>query len=261
MSQTRLTPQRSGASVTVMKLAALFLALALAGTAAHAAVPAPIAAALADPARPKSNRDADAVRLPGETLAFVGIKPGMSVIELYPGGGYFTRPISALVGPKGHVLMVENKGWGDDADRKMLAEPGRQNATLEVLPFGQLPAKAPPADVFWITQNYHDLKIAEYGKVDTAAFNARVFQLLKPGGVYFILDHQATGPLTDAQIAKLHRIDKATVIREVEAAGFKLAAEGKFLNRPGDDHTLGVFDKAIQGKTDQYALKFVKPKG
>ena len=93
-----------------------------------------------------------------------------------------------------------------------------------------------------------------------AAFNRRVFSMLKPGGTYFILDHEATGPLTPEQIAKLHRIDKATVIREVEAAGFKLAAEGNFLRRPADDHTAGIFDKAIQGKTDQYVLKFVKPK-
>lgn len=143
----------------------------------------------------------------------------------------------------------------------MLAEPGHANVQLVVLPFGELPKPASLADVFWITQNYHDLKIPEYGQVDLAAFNAKVLAMLKPGGVYFILDHQATGQLTPDQIAKLHRIDKATVIGEVEAASFKLVAEGQFLHRPADDHTLGIFDKAIQGKTDQYALKFVKPKG
>jgi predicted methyltransferase len=135
------------------------------------------------------------------------------------------------------------------------------NVKIEPLPMGQLPAAAPPADIFWITQNYHDLKIPEYGAVDIAAFNKRVFQMLKPGGTYLIVDHEANGTLTTEQIAKLHRIDKATVIREVQAAGFKLAAEGQFLHRPGDDHTQVIFDKPIQGKTDQYALKFVKPKG
>lgn len=245
-------------------LAALSLAAAVPAAAAvpPAPLPATIAKALADPGRPQSNRDADASRLPGETLAFVGIKPGMTVIELYPGGGYFTRPLSALVGDAGRVVAVETTRWkgGVEADQKMIAALPRKNVTLEALPFGALPEKAPPADVFWITQNYHDLKVAEYGAVDIAAFNKRVFQMLKPGGVYFVLDHQANGTLTPAEIARLHRIDKATVIREVEAAGFKLAAEGQFLHRPADDHTAVIFDKSIQGKTDQYALKFVKPK-
>jgi predicted methyltransferase len=212
-----------------MRPAAFACALLLLGVAAPAmaALPPAVTQALAESGRPQADRDADASRAPGETLGFVGVKPGMTVIELYPGGGYFTRPLSALVGPKGQVVAVENAGWkgAAEADRKMMATLGRSNVRLEVLPFGELPASAPPADVFWITQNYHDLKIAEYGKVDTAAFNRRVFQMLKPGGVYFILDHEATGPLTAEQIAKLHRIDKA-----------------------------------IRGKTDQYALKFVKPR-
>ena len=76
-----------------------------------------------------------------------------------------------------------------------------------------------------------------------------------------VIDHQANPGTTLAQIADLHRIEKAQVIAEVTAAGFKLAGEGKFLNHASDDHTKPIFDKAVQGKTDQYALKFVKPKG
>jgi predicted methyltransferase len=86
-----------------------------------------------------------------------------------------------------------------------------------------------------------------------------VFDSLKPGGVYFILDHQAVGPLNDAAIAKVHRIAKAQLIAEVEAAGFKLAGEGTFLHRASDDHSKSIFDPSIRGKTDQYALKFVRP--
>jgi predicted methyltransferase len=272
---TPLTPARPGASLAAapgapaMKhalSAALMFATLAAAAAQAASPPAPIspaiAAAIASPARPKHDRDVDPSRAPAETLAFVGVKPGMTVVELYPGGGYFTRPLSELVGPTGKVVAVETSRWkgAAEADAKMIAELGRKNVVLDVEPFGELPANTPPADIFWITQNYHDLKVAEFGQVDLAAFNAKVFAMLKPGGTYFILDHQANGTLTADQIAKLHRIDKATVIREVEAAGFKLAAEGQFLHRPADDHTLGIFDKAIQGKTDQYALKFVKPK-
>jgi len=95
--------------------------------------------------------------------------------------------------------------------------------------------------------------------VDRAAFNRQVFDALKPGGTYFILDHQANPGTTMADIAKLHRIEKAQVIAEVTAAGFKLVGEGKFLNRASDDHTRSIFDPQVKGKTDQYALKFVKP--
>jgi len=232
------------------------------GVAVAAEAPPYVTSAVADPARPKDDIAADALRDPSDTLAFAGVKPGMTVGELFPGGGYYTRMIDVVVGPKGKIFAVENAGWKDsvDADRHLLAEPGRTNVVLDVEPFGRmnLPEKI---DLFWITQNYHDLKIAKYGAVDTAAFNRGVFEALKPGGIYFILDHQANPGTTLDQIAVLHRIEKAQVIKEVTAAGFKLVAEGRFLNRPGDDHTKTIFDPAVRGKTDQYALKFVKPAG
>jgi predicted methyltransferase len=241
------------------------IAVLLAGGLATAAAGAPasyVKAAIADPARPKDDRDADAIRAPADTLAFAGVRPGMTVVEMFPGGGYFTRMIGDVVGGKGRVVAIENAGWKGSvkADQALAAEPGRANVDLHVLPFGQLDAAPASADVVWVTQNYHDLKIAQYGTVDTAEFNRRVFQALKPGGVYFILDHEAPNGTDTAGIAKLHRIEKAQVVREVTAAGFQLAEEGAFLRRPADDHTKPIFDAAIRGKTDQYALKFVKPR-
>ncbi len=243
-------------------LAAATLLLVALATPALAEAPAYVTAAIADPSRPKDDVAADRLRDPGDTLAFAGVAPGMRIGELFPGGGYYTRLLSDIVGPKGKVYGVENAGWKDavKADQQLLAGPGRSNVVVDILPFGQLNLPA-GLDLFWITQNYHDLKIAEYGAVDMAAFNRKVFEALKPGGVYFILDHQANPGTTTAQIAVLHRIPKSQVIAEVTAAGFKLEAEGVFLNRPGDDHTKTIFDPAIRGKTDQYALKFVKPAG
>jgi len=241
--------------------AAAAAALSLAAAPVHAAVPAYVTAAIADPARPKADVATDALRDPADTLAFAGVKPGMSVAELFPGGGYFTRLLNDVVGPKGHIVGIENAGWKGavKADRALLAEPGFSRVELDVEPFGQMTVRQ-PVDLFWITQNYHDLKIAQFGQVDMAAFNRRVFDVLKPGGTYFILDHEANPGVTLDQIAVLHRVEKAQVIKEVTAAGFKLVGEGKFLRRPGDDHTKPIFDKSIQGHTDQYALKFVKPK-
>ena len=221
-----------------------------------------IAQAVADPARPAEGRAADPLRKPTETLAFSGVKPGMTVGEFYPGGGYFTRMISGVVGPSGHVYGLENQGWKGavKANQDLFKEcPKCTNVTMDARPFGTV-AFPKPLDLAWVTQNYHDLKIAEYGKVDTVAFDRAVFKALKPGGTYFILDHQGAAGMTDEQIAKVHRINRDAVVKEVTSVGFKLVAEGKFLRRSGDDHTLSIFDKKIQGHTDQYALKFLKPR-
>jgi len=233
----------------------------LSGGALAADAPAYVAAAVADATRPKDDVAADVLRFPAETIAFAGVKTGMVVGELFPGGGYFTRMLSDVVGPHGKIYGIENTGWKGavEADQKTIAELKTANVTLDPESFGHftLPQKV---DVFWITQNYHDLHIAKYGAVDLADFNHRVFEALKPGGTYFILDHEANAGTTADQIAVLHRIEKAQVIREVTAAGFKLVAEGDFLHRTTDDHTKPIFDASVQGHTDQYALKFVKPR-
>jgi predicted methyltransferase len=217
--------------------------------------------AVNDPARPAAYRKADPLRKPAETLAFSGVAPGMTVGEFYPAGGYFTRMLSDVVGPGGHVYTIENAGWNDSVkdDRTMLAEGKWKNVSLDVKPFGTVDFPK-PLDLAWVTQNYHDLKIAKYGKVDTVAFDRAVYKALKPGGIFFILDHQGPAGLTDAQIEKLHRINRDVVVKEVTSAGFKLAAEGKFLRRSSDDHSKPIFDRSIRGHTDQYALKFVKPR-
>jgi len=216
--------------------------------------------AVADPARPAAYRAADPLRKPAETLAFSGVEPGMIVGELYPAGGYFTRMLSDVVGPDGHIYAIENAGWNDSVqdDRAMLAEGKWRNVSLDVQPFGT--AKFPrPLDLAWVTQNYHDMKIPKYGNVDTVAFDRAVYAALKPGGIFFILDHQGPAGMTVADIEKMHRIDRDQVVREVTSVGFELAAEGDFLRRPGDDHSKSIFDPSIRGHTDQYALKFVKP--
>jgi len=239
-------------------LGAALLALALSGAALAASIPNYVTNAVADTTRPKADTDRDTLRLPAETIAFAGVKPGMKVAEFFPGGGYFTRTLSDVVGPKGHVYGIENVKWDDGSDAKVAAAVKDHNVSMQLVKLGEfsLPEKV---DVAWITQNYHDLHIAKYGPVDMAAFNRHVYDSLKPGGTYFVLDHQANPGAGEAQIAALHRIQKAQVIREVEAAGFKLAAEGDALHRTTDDHTKSVFDKSVQGHTDQFMLRFVKP--
>jgi predicted methyltransferase len=242
-------------------IASLLVAAAAGLAAAAASAPPYIARAVADPSRPADDRKLDPDRKPAQVLAFARVRPGEVVGEYLPGGGYYTRLLSDIVGPRGKVYALETTRWGQeniDATKKAIAEGGRGNVSLDLAPFGafHLPAKV---DLFWITDNYHDLHVPKYGAVDMAAFNRQVFDSLKPGGVYFIIDHAAT-PGTGATLSpKLHRIDKATVIAEVTAAGFKLAGESDVLRNPADDHTRPIFEPAIHFKTDQFVLAFRKP--
>lgn len=216
--------------------------------------------AMADPKRPADQLAQDAARKPAETLAFAGIKPGQQVADFLPGGGYFTRLLADMVGPSGHVTMLETTRWGADniaSDQKVI-DDGYKNVSLDTAPFGQFHLAA-PVDVFFTARNYHDLLIAKYGVVDMAAFNAHVFAALKPGGVYLVLDHSAPDGSGSATTDTTHRIDEALVKKQVEAAGFRFEGESAVLRNPADDRKLSVFDKKIQGHTDQFILKFRKP--
>jgi predicted methyltransferase len=251
-------------------LACLF-ALPAVIAAAPAPAPAPppvdpaLHAAVADPRRPQADTQRDAERKPAESMAFAGVKPGMTVIELMPGGGYYTRLLSAAVGPQGHVYEFVGAPRPDtppgSPDRTLpikaiMAEPGYGNITLLVQPIKDL-ALPTGADLVWTSNNYHD--VHNVPGIDLAAFNKAVFVALKPGGHYLIIDH-AAGDQADADVTStLHRIPAASVIVEVQAAGFVLEEQGYALHNPDDSHELKVFDPKIQGKTDQFMLRFRKP--
>jgi predicted methyltransferase len=248
-----------------MKASALVLPLALAwglAGAAPAGTPAAyIEKAVADSSRPEADRKDDALRKPDLVIAFAGVKPGQRVGEYLPGGGYWTRMLSDVVGPKGRIYALETTTWGQDninATKAVLSEPGRTNVALDLAPLGSFHLSE-KVDLFWTTLNYHDLHVPKYANVDMAVFNKAVFDALKPGGVYFIEDHAAAAGTGFADSPKLHRIEKSTVVSEVEAAGFKLVGESDILKNPNDDHTKTIFEPAMHWKTDQFLLKFKKP--
>jgi len=248
--------------VTVRAIvASLWIALSVGAASASTAVPPYIAKAIADPSRPKDDRDLDAKRKPAQVLAYAGVRSGQIVGEYLPGGGYYTRLLSDIVGPNGKVCALETTTWGQknvDATKQVLSEPGRGNVSLDLAPLGSFHA-AEKFDLFWTTINYHDLHIPKYANVDMAAFNKLVFDSLKPGGIYFIVDHAAAAGSGATLSPTLHRIDETTVISEVTAAGFWLVGESDILRNPADDHTEIVFDPSIRFKTDQFILKFRKP--
>lgn len=253
-----------------MRVPALLLlaALALPSTAATApAIPPVITRAIADPSRPPEDIARDANRKPGETLAFLGIRPGMKVADYIANSGYFTRLFADVVGPKGHVYAAEldeiigfpnvAKGY---ADLKTWAV-GRPNVTVTTTPIAASLNFPEKLDLFWIAQNYHDLHDKFLGPADVPAFNRKVFAALKPGGFYVVLDHSAVSDAPDDVTETLHRIQEDRVKREVLTAGFELVATSRLLANPADPRTKNVFDASIRGKTDQFILKFRKPKG
>jgi predicted methyltransferase len=216
-----------------------------------------VAKAVADPSRPADDRKSDIVRKPAEVLAFAGLKPGQSVAEYLPGGGYYTRMLSDVVGPGGKVYALETTTWGkENVENTKSALKGLANVELSLATLGQfnLPAKV---DVFWTTDNYHDLHVPKYANVDMAEFNKHVFDSLKPGGFYLIVDHAAAPGSGTKDSPTLHRIDKDAVVKEVAAAGFRLVGESNALHNAADDHTQKVF--GMHFKTDQFILKFRKP--
>jgi len=234
--------------------------LAVSGVQA-AAVPAYITAAIADSARPDSDRERDAQRKPAETLAFAGVKPGDQVLEIAPGKGYYTRLLSAIVGPKGKVTVyligpLPKPGTPPPPVQAIAADPHYSNVTLIM----QRLTEAKPSAAFelvWTTQNYHDLH--NVPDLSMLAVNNAIFNALKPGGVYFVLDHAAEAGSGARDTNTLHRIDEESVKSEVTSVGFKLAGESNVLRNPADPHTGKVFEGPIQGHTDQFLLKFKKP--
>ena len=244
----------------IFRTAALLIPALTASLASAApSIPAYINAAVADGARPAEDKQRDTDRKPAETLAFAGVKPGDTVIEIAPGKGYYTRLLSAVVGPKGKVYAVGAQPKPDAPPppvQAIAADPHYSNVTvsLQKIPDLKLPEGV---DLVWTTQNYHDLH--NIHDVDVAKVNSAFFTALKPGGTYFLLDHAAAAGSGARDTSTLHRIDEETVKQEVTAAGFKLVAESDILRNKSDPRTAKVFDPEIRGHTDQFALKFKKP--
>ena len=229
-------------------LLSLILAAGAAYAAASGALPAYIAAAIADSTRPPEDSARDADRKPGETLVFAGVKPGMTVLELAPGKGYYTRLLSAAVGPTGKVYSVASTprpGAPPPTVQAIAADPHYSN----VKPIVKKPADPltlpEKVDLVWTSQNYHDFH--NFPDIDIAAINKRVFDVLKPGRHLPGARSFRRSGLGARDTNTLHRIDEDTVKQEVEAAGFKFVGESNILRNKADPRTAKVFDPLDPG--------------
>lgn len=202
-----------------------------------------------------------------EFIRFARANAGSTVIDVYPGDRDWTRLFSDIVGPEGRVysfVPAEVAHFKNDPAglmRTLAKEPGRENVDAVSSDLVEMPKVMQPADVLWLHLFYHDLHTAlmQARGATAADFNRAVYERLKPGGFYVIVDHSAAvgSGTNDAQ--SLHRIDPASVREEVEAAGFVLDAESTMLTNSDDQHSIKVFDPSIRGETDRFAYRFVKP--
>ena len=253
------------------RFAAVLCWVLVAGIAAEAAesVPQYLARAVAEPDRSQRDRARDVDRKPAEVLAFFGVRPGMTVVELMAGDGYYVEILSRAVGEGGKVIAHNNQyvldRFAEGPLSARLAEsrlPNVERVTSEV---DELPFKENSIDLLILNRFYHDLfwqKRPDGESPDRAKMNTLVLRALKPGGVFCVVDHHAEPGSQGRDAQTLHRIDAELVKQEILAAGFTLDEESDLLKNPGDTRDWNIFadNAARRDKTDRFVYRFQKAK-
>jgi predicted methyltransferase len=202
-----------------------------------------------------------------ELIRFTGVGAGSTVVDVYPGEGDWTRVFSDTVGPEGRVYsfvpaeVAHFKNNPVGLMRTLAKEPGRENVEAVSSDLVEMPTVTPRVDVVWLHLFYHDLHTAlmKARGATAAQFNRAVYERLKPGGSYVIVDHASAIGTGTGNAQSLHRIEPASVREEVEAAGFVFDGESTVLRNSDDPHSIKVFDPLIKGKTDRFAYRLLKP--
>ena len=248
------------------RLAALAVAVLAAGAASLAGAAPPvqeapdahIAKAVADSRRPAEDVERDGLRKPADMLVFGEVRPGQKIADIRPEEGYFTRIFAPAVGDAGRVYaFVPTRTATRETPLAEALAAAFSNVTplsgaLDDMTFPE------PLDAVFMVQEYHDFHIPAFN-TDVTRMNRAVFEALKPGGVYIVIDHSGRPGTGASEVQSLHRIDGDFLKAEVEAAGFVFEAESDALRNPQDDRTINVFDPAIRGRTDQFVYRFRKP--
>jgi predicted methyltransferase len=213
--------------------------------------------ALASPDRPAADKERDAVRKPVETIQFLGIKTGQTVIDVIAVGGWFTEVLSAAVGPSGKVygqnptFFTTRQGFDE-------GEKTRNDRLKNVTPIhgeigdGKINGTV---DAAITALNMHDI-YGQGGEAAAVALAKSVYDALKPGGVFGVIDHVGVAGQDNKAF---HRIEVQQAKDVLTKAGFKIDAESDILKNPADDHTKRVFDPAISRHTDQFLIRARKP--
>jgi predicted methyltransferase len=245
--------RRHAHAVGVLAVLSLLAARGTVSAAAQDAKAPDYEAIVASPDRSDADRQTDQRRQPAMMLAFTGVKPGMKVLDMGAGAGYSTELLARAVAPAG-VVYAQNSSAKDKFDIRA-QKPVMKNVVHVVRNFDDpVPPDVSGIDLITFFFAYHDVT---YMEVDRVEMNRKMFAALKPGGFLVIADHSARAGDGTAVAKTLHRIEERALRREIEAAGFKLAAEADFLRHPEDPRDAAVFRPQIP--TDEFVLKYQKP--
>jgi predicted methyltransferase len=225
-----------------------------------------VAAAVANPNRPQEDTVKDANRKPDQILSFFTIKPGMTVLDLFSGGGYYTEMLNSIVGEKGKVIAHTNQAYipfsGEIYKTRYLDGRLAQTETI-IAEADDLELEDNSLDAAVLVLTWHDFVYADpdngWQAINEELLLEKLCQAMKPGAVLGLIDHAANSGGDTAEVAqKLHRIDPQVVRDYFSNTCFTLDAEAGILHNSKDDHTLGVFDPSLGGVTDRFVFRFIR---
>jgi len=227
-------------------------------------------AAVQHAGRTAEDQKRDALDHPAEILRLAGIKPGMHVADFLAADGYYSELLSYIVGPKGHVLLINNPSfdrWSNNAWEARIAHNRLPNVEHQTVDLNRMTLADGSLDALLVVKVYHDLYWVDtdhkenWPKVDTAAVLDQLVKSLKPNGVLVIVDHSAAAGAGTTVAGSLHRIDEAYARHDFESRGMKLVTKSDVLRRPDDPRTQISYKEPILGKTDRFVLVFRKSGG
>ena len=224
------------------------------------------AAAVAHAGRSAKDLERDTGSKPAEVLQFFGIRPGMRVLDLFSGGGYYSELLAYVVGPEGSVVAHNNSAYlgylGDEIEQRY-ADDRLPNVESLLAENNQLSLAPGTFDAVVMILAYHDIYYSSpkdgWPKLDGPKLLAELHRALKPGGVVGIVDHHAGAGAPRETGGTVHRIDPRIVIDDLTRAGFELEEQSEELRNIEDDYSKIVFDPELRGRTDRFILRFRKP--
>jgi predicted methyltransferase len=248
----------NAAKEKLMKTILLSALFALAAP-AFASAATPIETALADPARTEKDRERDAREKPAEVLAFAGVKPGMTVVDMFAGGGYYSELLAGVVGPTGKVVSVNNvpyANYSKDDSKARFTEGRLKNVERRIVEASYMNLAPKSVDLIVICMSFHDAFWIDekegWPEINTDGFIESLKRMLKPGGKLLIIDHNAPAGTGREMAGKAHRLNEEVAKKSLTTHGFVLEKTYDGLRNKDDQLDKMVFDPAVKGKTDRY---------
>lgn len=246
----------------IQSVIAALAALALCGAAAAANR---FDSAVQQAGRSAGDLQRDALDHPAELLRLTGIRQGMQVADMLAGDGYFSELLSYMVGPNGHVLMINNSSfdkWSDGDRQKRLADNRLPNVEYRLVDLDHMNLAPASLDAIVLSKVYHDLYWVDdtgiWPKFDTSGVLDQLVAALKPGGVLLLVDHSAKVGHGSADASSLHRIEEAYARQDFGKRGLRVIATSNLLRHPDDPRTQISYKEPMLGKTDRFVLVFRK---